>query len=353
MTKSGPLNVKTRSQAIKEAEDYIKESMYDEYPGFLTRWPKINKSLGKVIPFGRIYYICGLSGSGKSYYLNMLREDLADPLLNEHMMYKKPYKILSFCFEMASADEIIRTLSGKLKTSYSELLSVQEQISEDFFKQIRETSKEIDNDIVHYVEDNGNVKNMWETAEKFFLRDYPNHRPIITIDHTTLTEYLSESGETELVSNVARFCRLCKKRLGALVVPLGQLRDDIEKAERRNNVSLHYPTRNDIYGGKSLYMDSDYVNIIHRPYKIGIREYGPKQLKTRFSDGSDLIAMHFLKGRFTGTEGLVLFKNQFGEGTLQCVDENLEPVEEEENKSKDTLKSDPFSASSKELDDEN
>lgn len=332
------LKVKSRQEAIDEALHNVREAMYNEYPGLLSRWPSINRAVGKVFPFGRIYYVCGLSGSGKSYFLNMLREDLASPELNSHIIEKKPYKILSFCFEMASADEIIRTLSSKMSVSYGELLSVQEQMSKEFYKRVEEESKRIDNDIIYYVEDNGNVKQMWSTAEDFFMNQFPKHQPIITIDHTTLTEYLTESGETELVSNVARFCRLAKKRLGALVIPIGQLRDDIEKVERKNNVALHYPTRNDIYGGKSIYMDADYVSIIHRPYKLGIKEYGPLQLQTKFEDGTDLISMHFLKGRFTGNEGLALFKNRFDQGTMESLNE--------EDGGEQELSANPFSATS-------
>lgn len=335
-----PLEIKTRKQSIKEALGKIKESMYEEYPGLRCRWDSVNNAMGKVFRFGEIISTCGLSGSGKSFFINMIREDFANPELNEHIMEKKPFKILAFSLEMASADEVLRTLSSEMKVSYSDLLSMKERITEDFFNQIRETAKRINNDIIHYVEDPGDPQQILDTIHDFTMNKFPDHNIVVTIDHTLLVEMIGDN-ENKLISDVMRVCRLAKKRYGALMMPVGQLRDDIEKPERVNpqDPNQHYPKRWDIYGSRKIYMDSDGLMVIHRPNRLGIQEYGPKKYPCTFGDGSDLVALHVLKGRLTGIEGIIRFKNKFSQGTMEYIPS--------ENKEKLNLKSNPFSNASK------
>jgi replicative DNA helicase len=118
--------------------------MTEDYPGLLTRWSKVNASMGGCFRFNEITAIHGASGSGKSYILNMIREDFCDKQLNH---FSKPFKILSFSFEMSAADELIRTYSSKMKTSYSKLVSTETKITEEYFNDIIETSKMIEKTI--------------------------------------------------------------------------------------------------------------------------------------------------------------------------------------------------------------
>ncbi len=155
------LPIVSQSEAIEKANKKIKRSMYERYPGLITRWKKLNKAVGGVFRFGEITYLCGMSGSGKSYVLNMIREDFASEL-NENFPY--PFKILAFSFEMASEDEVIRTYSSKLKTSYSTLVSAYRKITKEYYETIKETSKRINNDIIYYVETTGNREQMKATV---------------------------------------------------------------------------------------------------------------------------------------------------------------------------------------------
>lgn len=313
------LNVKSRTQAEKEAIEKIQESKQEEYPGLLTRWTSINNAVGKVWRFGQIVNLSGLSGSGKSFIENMIREDFASPELNQHMMDKKPYKILNLSFEMSSADQIIRTLSSYMSVSYNTLLSYYGRISEDFFQEVRKKAYEIDTDMMYYVEDPGNWKQILDTVDDFTMNKFPGHNIVVTLDHTLLAELTDNESENKLITDVMRVARLIKKRYGALVIIVGQLRDDIERPDRTNDAGQHYPRRWDIYGSKKVYMDSDIVMISHRPSRLGINYYGPQEHPTQFDDESDLVAMHVIKGRLTGIEGLMRFKNKFSEGTMEHI----------------------------------
>jgi replicative DNA helicase len=301
------LPILTQNEAIAQANEKIKKAMTEDYPGLLTRWSKVNASMGGCFRFNEITAIHGASGSGKSYILNMIREDFCDKQLNH---FSKPFKILSFSFEMSAADELIRTYSSKMKTSYSKLVSTETKITEEYFNDIIETSKMIENDIIYYVETSGNREEIKKTVEKFNSM-FPGHQLIITFDHSLLAEYLDEQNEVDLINRVSRLALFFKKQYGAMVIILGQLNAEIEKTDRIINADLHYPKKSDIHGGKSIYMACDTVIVIHRPEKLQIILYGRERFPTK-----DLVAWHFLKGRMTGTEGMFRMKQAFSEGTL-------------------------------------
>jgi replicative DNA helicase len=297
----------SQGEAIRQANEKIKKAMLEEHPGLLSRWPKLNDAVGGCFRFGEITAINGASGSGKSFILNMLREDFSNMELNH---YPHKFKILSFSFEMSAADEMIRTFSSRLKTSYSTLLSSKQKITQEYYEQIVQTSESVNNDIIYYVETSGHREQIKQTVENFH-NCYPKHELIITFDHSLLAEYLDEQNEVDLINRISRLALYLKKTYGAMVIILGQLNTEIEKSERILNADLHYPRKLDIHSGKSIYMACDTVIAIHRPEKLGIKIYGPDRFPTK-----DLVAWHFLKSRLTGTEGLIRMKQAFNEGTL-------------------------------------
>ena len=309
----GSLPIISQAEAIVRANAKIKEAMEIRYPGLVSRWDKVNIAMGGSFRFKEITYIAGASGSGKSYILNMLREDFAGELNKE---YPIPFKILAFTFEMGADDEIIRTYSSYLKTSYSTLISSYKKISREYYDLVEKTSKNVDNDIIHYVETPGNRDQILRTIDIFKAR-YPKHRLVVTLDHTLLMEYLNEVGEIELVTNVARLAMTIKKRYGAMVIMLGQLNDKIEQPDRIKNPLLHYPKKTDIHGSKQVYQASDTIAILHRPEMLQIERYGIKEYPTK-----ELIAWHFLKSRLHGREGLIRMRQEFERGNLICPYDN-------------------------------
>lgn len=319
-----PLEIISQGEAISRANKKIYQAMVTEYPGLITRWSKVNYAVGGSFRFGEISYILGASGSGKSFFLNMMREDFAGPM-NAH--FPKPFKILAFTFEMGADDEVIRTYSSQMKTSYSELMSSHKKITKEYYEQIKEASVAVDNDIIYYVESTGNREQILSTVDSFH-QSFPKHNLVITLDHTLLMEYLDEQGEVDLINRMSRLAIYLKKRYHACVILLGQLNDKIEQPERIANPILHYPKKTDIHGGKSVYMAADTIMIIHRPEMLQIQAYGQKHFPAQ-----DLVALHILKSRLNGTEGVIRMRQDFAHGNL------LYPYEDETNNARisDTL----------------
>ena len=110
---------------------------------------------------------------------------------------------------------------------------------------------------------------------------------------------------------LAKTMLIIKKRYKALIIILGQLNDNIESEGRINNPTQHYPKKSDIFSSRQVYQMADNVIIVHRPERLGIQAYGKESFPTE-----DLFALHILKSRFQGTEGLIRFRQDFNKGTM-------------------------------------
>lgn len=301
------LELISHQEAIKVANRKIDYYRKEKNPGLFSRWPVVNDVMGGCFRFGEVLIICGSSGSGKSYFLNMLRDDFLGEI---NAGYTRDFKILSFSFEMSSSDEVLRTYASKLRTSYSALVSAKEKVDDKQFDRILKVGDNIKSSKLYFVESSGNYQQIYNTVEKFW-NDNNRCNLIITMDHTLLAEYLNESSEVELVSNLARLSIRLKKDFGAMVIFLSQLNDKIEQPDRITNENMHYPQRTDIHGSKAIYMAADTLVVIHRPERIGIKNYGIRRLQTE-----GLVALHFLKSRLYGEECLIKMRADFSRGNL-------------------------------------
>lgn len=315
MTVVRPLPITPYLAAVEKANAKIRENMTDEQPVLITRWAKLNSALGSGFRFERVYVIAGNSGSGKSYFLNMLLSDF----ISINGKYRKPFKILCFSFEMEAADEVIRSYTGKLKTSYGTLLSFEKKLTEDEYSDVIKVSASILNDTIYFVETSGNVSQIWETVVKF-NNMFPSHQIIVTIDHTLLAETMDEKSEVELTSNVAKLALKIRKTIGAMVIVLSQLNDKMETSERRDqdNPRLHFPVKTDLFSSKAVFFCSDTLAVLHRPELLNLNTYGPERWPVK-----NLVAMHILKDRFAGNAGILRFRQDFANGNLICPYDNV------------------------------
>jgi len=308
------LPVISQTKAIYQANQKIKEAMEEQNPGLICRWDSVNRTLGGCFRFGEVTYLAGPSGTGKSYILNMLREDFVGDLNKD---YIHDFKVLAFTFEMSAADEIIRTYSSRLKTSYSWLVSADPKkgkVTQSDYDRITSVSSSVDTDRIFYVETPGDRAKIEATVDAFYER-FPNHRLVITLDHTLLMSYRDEKSEVELVTKLSLLAMHLKKKYGAMIILLGQLNDKIEQPERLKNPMMHFPKKTDIHGAKSVFFCSDNVIILNRPELLQLEYYGLKNWPTE-----GLIAWHVLKSRLYGNEGVIRMRQQFNKGTLVPYD---------------------------------
>jgi replicative DNA helicase len=315
--KNFSLPVKPMASAIKEAIADMDLSRSGEPLVLRTRWKSINKRMLGGFRYSTLNLLAGASGHGKSYILNMLHQDFCNPELNGEMMEKYPYKILHFNFEMSSSDEVLRTVSGMEQISYGTLLSAEEQLEDEAYDRVRMSMEKIKSNQIYYVEKPGNRLEILETI-RAFQNKFPDHRMVITLDHTLLVEYLDEKDEVKLLSELGKMFLQIRKDYGSCNILLGQLNDKIEDPRRLQIPSMQYPSKTDLHGSKQLYHACDSVMVIHRPEMLNLDFYGPNQYPTR-----DLMAFHLIKMR-KGQPGFTRLKSDLANGRIvEWVDEQI------------------------------
>lgn len=313
------LVLKTAEQAVEEARQKVSLERSGKQLGLLTRFPNINEAMLKYWRFGQVTMIAGASGSGKSAILNMIEDDFANNIeggINQN--FKSDYLIVACKYEMTAADELLRTISGKMEKSYGYLLSSEmvdtntkkyNTITDEEFDDVTKRLEVLSKRPIVFIELAGNLYQLYATIAKI-REEQPQRKIVITIDHSLLSAKLDEKDDLALMANTAKFAMNAKKILGCMVIFLNQLNGNIEASVRKENPNLHYPQKTDVHCGNQLFWACDDVWIFHRPELLEIDVYGKRKIPTK-----DLIHGLQVKSRF-GTTGNCWFEQEFAKGRI-------------------------------------
>lgn len=298
---------KVRSMRVvaQEAINYIEGRKSREIISLQTRWKKFNKQCMGGIEPNTVYTIAGISGSGKSSFVNELTTDIIDLNPTEDII------ILNFSLEMVGFRQVGRTLSNKLRKTTSSLYSSETSLDDETFKKVIAVSNKLKEYPIYFVDDPGTPLEV-DNIIKNFYQQYvkgTNKHFIIVYDHTLLTKQIGSVIET--TSELERIFIQAKKLPYTSVVQIAQMNRNIESSERINNPSSHYPMRSDLSSSDAMFQASDYVLVMHRPEILNILEYGPNRLPTQ-----NKVYMHMLKNRDAGKPCILEFENDLAFNNL-------------------------------------
>ena len=291
-------NIRPMSVVAQEAINYIRGRREHNIVSLKTRWEKFNKQCMGGIEPNTVYTIAGISGTGKSSWVNSLTTDIIDLNPTEDIV------ILNFSLEMVGFRQVGRTLSSKLRKTTSDLYSSEKDLDDETFKRVIAVSNQLKEYPIYFVDNPGTpsevektIKNFYETYVKGSKKHF-----IIVYDHTLLTKQVGSVIET--TSELERVFIQAKKYPMTSVIQIAQMNRNIESSERINNPSSHYPMRSDLSSSDAMFQASDYVLVMHRPEILNIQEYGPNRLPTQ-----NKVYMHMLKNRDAGKPCILEFEN--------------------------------------------
>lgn len=299
------------SSAAIEAVEYIKKRKNHEIESLKTRWKKFNtQCMGGIEP-NTIYTIVGISGSGKSSFVNTLENDLIDLNSDQDVI------VLNFSFEMLSSRQVGRKISSKLRQTTAELYSANNSLTDELLENVEETTQQIKSYPIYYVDTPGTVDNIASTIDYFYENKAKGKRFVIILDHTLLVE--GQASALQVISDLQKLFIRVKKYPNTTIIQLSQMNRNIEAPDRINNPSMHYPMRSDISSADTIFHASDYVICIHRPELLNIQQYGPNRLLVK-----NKVYLHILKNRDAGECSILEFDNDLKYNNL------IETVRDEE-----------------------
>jgi replicative DNA helicase len=290
--------IRPMSVVAQEAINYIAGRREHKVVSLKTRWKKFNKQCMGGIEPNTVYTIAGISGTGKSSWVNLLTTDLIDLNPSEDII------ILNFSLEMVGFRQVGRTLSNKLRKTTSDLYSSEMDLDDDTFKKVVTVSNQLKEYPIYFVDNPGTPMQV-EQIIKSFYEQYvkgSNKHFIVIYDHTLLTKQVGSVIET--TSDLERVFIQAKKLPLTSIIQIAQMNRNIESSERINNPLGHYPMRSDLSSSDAMFQASDYVLVMQRPELLNIQEYGPNHLPTQ-----NKIYMHMLKNRDAGKPCILEFEN--------------------------------------------
>lgn len=290
--------IRPMSVVAQEAINYIAGRREHKVVSLKTRWSKFNKQCMGGIEPNTVYTIAGISGTGKSSWVNELTTDLIDLNPSEDII------ILNFSLEMVGFRQVGRTLSSKLRKTTSTLYSSETDLDDETFRKVVSVSNQLKEYPIYFVDNPGTPMQVEQIIKSFYeeyVKGTKKHF-IVIYDHTLLTKQTGSVIET--TSELERVFIQAKKYPLTSIIQIAQMNRNIESSERINNPLGHYPMRSDLSSSDAMFQASDYVLVMQRPELLNIQEYGPNHLPTQ-----NKIYMHMLKNRDAGKPCILEFEN--------------------------------------------
>ena len=292
-----------------------------------TGRPHLDDTLSGLLP-GDIVVVAGASGSGKTFELQTIRENVMDVERNPEAA---EYVFLDYSFEMKLFNLILRGLNKVLSKSKKNILLNE---FSDFEKGLANRYITTLMDDRYYIEENPITPEQFLAQTREFLTVNKDKKCVfIAVDHMALFKNSKGDKKGTIDAAVEGINILKKEFPNAIFFLLSQLNRSILLRIADKDLNAQ-PNRGDVFQSDTMFHIADYLIVVHNPNRLGINQYlkvNPdhyEHLQEFFCETEGIskkvsfetlgnIFYHVLKIR----EGDVVFKDIYIEAV---VSENLE-----------------------------
>lgn len=231
-----------------------------------TNRPHLDATLSGLLP-GDIVVIGGASGSGKTFELQTIRENVMDIEINPDA---KDYIFLDYSFEMKLFNLILRGLNKVLNKSKKNIL----------LNEFTEAEKALANRYVEtlrderfYIEENPLTPEQFLAQSREFLSMNKHKKTVfIAIDHMALFKN-SQGDKKGTIDAVVESVNILKKEFpNVIFLLLTQLNRSILARIKDKDLNAQ-PNRGDVFQSDTMFHIADYLYIVHNPHRLGINQY--------------------------------------------------------------------------------
>lgn len=231
-----------------------------------TGRPHLDDTLSGLLP-GDIVVIGGASGSGKTFELQTIRENVMDVSRNPEAT---DYVFLDYSFEMKLFNLILRGLNKALSKSKKNILLNE---FSDFEKDLANRYIATLMDDRYYIEENPLTPEEFLQQTRDFLREHKDKKSIfIAIDHMALFKN-SKGDKKGTIDAVVEGVNILKKEFpNAIFFLLTQLNRSILLRIADKDLNAQ-PNRGDVFQSDTMFHIADYLVVVHNPHRLGINQY--------------------------------------------------------------------------------
>lgn len=299
-----------RKDAYTDALNYIKGRQQGTITSMRTSWDKFNDATVDGVEWQSTTILAARPGTGKSLIKDQMIRDFF------RLNADTNFGVLNFELEMVPKVSAIREFSAIVDKSYKQLCSAGEKISDEIIQRCYDHAKMAAKLAIDVVDTPCTVNEIIEIVTAWFEANAQKiggrkiYRPgVVTLDHTILvTKAPYEKTVNDMLYNLGAAITMLKKKYPLLWIVLSQLNRDVDEPERNEDGKYgNYINDSDIFGADAMLQHADTLVAYNRPYKKGIRFYGPERY---IITDENVLAAHFLKAR-NGDVRMSFFRAEF------------------------------------------
>lgn len=225
----------------------------------------LDNHIGGILP-GSIVTLAGSSGTGKTYLLHKILENIMSKEVNDDA---DDFVSLEYSFEMLMLNKVMRAINQKTKLSRKDILT--KKFCEENSKIVKSYYEDLKDDR-RYVCHEPITVDVWFEDTRSFCEYFKSKKAIlISIDHLVLFKGSDKQKNIEKVTDYQNMLKL--EFPNVYFFNLSQLNRESSFSGVKDRSNDVVPNNTWLYASSLIEMISDYIIIIANPFKSGISEF--------------------------------------------------------------------------------